>query len=295
MVSKEILQYFFSILYQDSGLILDESKKYLIETRLEPIAAQEGFASIDALGRGLMQKRSPILRQKVVDAMTTNETYFFRDQTPFTIMQEEIFPEFLRTKEKSKRIRIWCAASSTGQESYSLAMLIKEMGPKLDGWNIQIQATDISEHVLEQARKGIYSQHEVQRGLSTPYLLRYFTQKGLTWQLKPEIRNMVSFRRLNLLSNLSSVGDVDVVFCRNILIYFDLKTKQNVISRIADLITPNGVLFLGGSEALMGIKSPLVRVEAKKGSYYRKSAPSMRNGNGDRTLSESKRRGVCQT
>jgi len=293
MVSQEILQYFFSILYQESGLILDESKKYLIETRLEPVAAQEGFASIDALGRGLMQKRSPILRQKVVDAMTTNETYFFRDQTPFTIMREEVFPELIKQKEKSKRIRIWCAASSSGQEPYSLAMLVTEMASKLRGWDIQIQATDISEHVLTQAKQGIYSQHEVQRGLSTPYLLRYFKQKGLTWQLKPEIRNMVTFRRLNLLSNLSSVGEVDVVFCRNILIYFDLKTKQGVISRISDLITPGGVLFLGGSEALMGIKSSLVRMEAKKGSYYQKKGVT--NGNAGTTLSELKRRRVCQT
>lgn len=293
MVSKEVLQYFFSILYQESGLILDESKKYLIETRLEPVAVQEGFDSINALGRALIQKRSPILRQKVVDAMTTNETYFFRDQTPFTIMREEVFPALIKSNEKTKRIRIWCAASSSGQEPYSLAMLVKEMGPKLNGWDVQIQATDISEDILKQAREAIYSQHEVQRGLSTPYLMRYFTQKGLTWQLKPEIRNMVRFRKLNLLSNLSSVGEVDVVFCRNILIYFDLKTKQGVISRISDLITANGILFLGGSEALMGIQSSLMRVKASKGSYYQKSA--MSNGTAGKTSSEFKRSGVCQT
>ncbi len=293
MISKEILTYFFSILYQESGLVLDESKKYLIETRLEPVAAQEGFESINTLGRALIQKRSPILRQKVVDAMTTNETYFFRDQRPFTIMQEEVFPLLIKAKEQCKRIRIWCAASSTGQEPYSLAMMVKEMGPKLAGWDVQIQATDISEDVLKQARLGIYSQHEVQRGLSTPYLLRYFTQKGLTWQLKPVIRDMVRFRRLNLLSNLASVGDVDVVFCRNILIYFDSKTKQNVITRISDLIAPEGVLFLGGSEALMGIKSSLTRIGTTQGSYYKKSTPG--KGNTDKTVSELKRRGVCQT
>lgn len=293
MVSKEILQYFFSILYQESGLILDESKRYLIETRLEPVAVQEGFGSINALGLALLQKRSPILRQKVVDAMTTNETYFFRDQTPFTIMRENVLPALIKSKEKSKRIRIWCAASSTGQEPYSLAMLVREMGPRLNGWDVQIQATDISEDVLKQARQAIYSQHEVQRGLSTPYLLKYFTQKGVIWQLKAEIRNMVHFRRLNLLSGLSSVGAVDVVFCRNILIYFDLKTKQSVITRIADLISSNGVLFLGGSEALMNIKSSLTRVEAKKGSYYQKIVPN--HANGSNALSELKRRGVCQT
>ncbi len=293
MISKEILTYFFSILYQESGLVLDESKKYLIETRLEPVAAQEGFESINALGRALIQKRSPILRQKVVDAMTTNETYFFRDQRPFTIMQEEVFPALIKAKAKSKRIHIWCAASSTGQEPYSLAMMVKEMGAKLAGWSVQIQATDISEDVLKKARLGIYSQHEVQRGLSTPYLLRYFTQKGLTWQLKPVIRDMVRFRRLNLLSNLTSVGDVDVVFCRNILIYFDSKTKQNVIARISDLIAPEGVLFLGGSEALMGVKSSLTRIGTAQGSYYKKSIPN--KGNTEKTVPELKRRGVCQT
>lgn len=300
MVSKDVLQYFFSILYQESGLILDESKKYLIETRLEPVAAQEGFNSIDALGRGLMLKRNPILRQKVVDAMTTNETSFFRDATPFTVMREEVLPTLLKEREKSKKIRIWCAASSTGQEPYSLAMMIDEMKPLLKGWDVQIQASDISEDVLKQARLGRYSQHEVQRGLSTPYMLKYFTQEGLTWHLKPEIKQMVRFHRLNLLSALSAVGEVDIVFCRNILIYFDLKTKQGVIERISELITPNGVLFLGGSEALLGIKSSLTRIEAKKGCYYRKNATpdtgSLSGGNNaDDTLSELKRRRVCQT
>ena len=148
-------------------MVLDESKQYLVETRLEPVAAQEGFLSIDALGNALRQKGDPLLRQKVVDAMTTNETSFFRDQKPFTSLKEEILPELMNTKA-DKKIRIWCAASSSGQEPYSIAMILSDMAEELKGWRVRILATDISEPILNQARKGVYSQHEVQRGLPMP-------------------------------------------------------------------------------------------------------------------------------
>ncbi len=293
MVSNDILQFFFSLLYQESGLLLDESKRYLIETRLEPVAAQEGFASIDALGKKLMERNDALLRQTVVDAMTTNETSFFRDKSHFEILRDEIIPRLIQSNEKTKKIRIWCAACSTGQEPYSIGIHLKEIGVKLKDWDIQILATDISEPVLSQARLGVYSQHEVQRGLSAPQLLRYFSKEGLAWKISSEIRNMVQFRKLNLLADLSSVGTSDIIFCRNILIYFDLKTKKNVINKLFDLLNLGGSLFLGGSEAFMGIKTSLVRVEAKKACYYKKENISQNGGTDSR--SGMKRRGVCQT
>ncbi len=293
MIAKEILQYFFKLLHEESGLLLDESKKYLLETRLEPLAAQEGFRSIDDLGRNMIQRRNSLLRQKVVDAMTTNETLFFRDKTPFSVLKEEVIPKLMKLNERTRSIRIWCAACSTGQEPYSVAMTLREMAQDLRGWRVKIVATDIAEHVLRQGRSGRYSQHEVQRGLPTPLLVRYFSQVGANWDVKPEIKSMVEFRKLNLLSSLVSMGTVDVAFCRNILIYFDVKTKRGVVERIGKILSPEGVLFLGGSESLLGVTTSMARIKATKGSYYQKNGTQ--NGSRSAGLSELKRRTVCQT
>jgi len=274
MVSADVLKFFFNLLYKESGLILDESKKYLIESRLEPVAIQEGFKSIDELGRKMMRQRNSLLLQKIVDTMTTNETSFFRDRTPFMIMKEEVIPGLLKTNAKTRQIRIWCAAASTGQEPYSIAIVLAEMEAQLRGWNVKIVATDIAQHVLDRAKQGIYSQHEVQRGLSTPYLIRFFTQSGVNWQVKPELKRMITFRKLNLLSSLSSIGQVDIIFCRNILIYFDVKTKKAVVEKMTKVLNPGGIFFLGGSETLLGISSHMIRVGAggaTRGSYYRRN------------------------
>ncbi|MFQ5542922.1 MAG: CheR family methyltransferase [Nitrospiria bacterium] len=271
MVSQGSLQFFFKLLHQESGLILDQSKKYLIETRLEPIAVQEGFKDIDGLARDMMTKRNSLVRQKVVDAMTTNETSFFRDVTPFNTLVDEVMPEMMKHCERSKKIRIWCAASSTGQEPYSIAMKLADMGSKLNGWTVQIIATDIAQHVLDKAKVGLYTQHEAQRGLPTPYMMRFMEKNGpLNWKVKPEIKKMVTFRKLNILSPLGSIGETNIIFCRNILIYFDVKTKKGVVERMSKILAPNGILFLGGSETLLGISGSLTRISAKKGSYYQK-------------------------
>lgn len=227
VLSKDILEFFFDLLYRESGLVLDESKTYLLEARLEPLAIQEGFPSIAVLGQNMMRRPNSILRQKVVDAMTTNETSFFRDMTPFTIMKETILPELLKTNQASKKIRIWCAASSTGQEPYSLAMGLAEMSPKLLGWDVKIMASDICERVLMKARAGIYSQHEVQRGLPMPLLIRFFEQSGTNWKIKADVKRYVEYQKLNLLTSFSRIGPFDVIFCRNILIYFDAVTKKS--------------------------------------------------------------------
>ncbi len=272
MLTQEILKFFFDLLYRESGLVLDESKKYLIEARLEPLAVQEGFPTIAVLGQNMMRRPNPILRQKVVDAMTTNETSFFRDQTPFTIMKETILPELIKRKAAQRRIRIWCAASSTGQEPYSIAMGLSEMKSGLFGWDVNIMASDICERVLAKARAGIYSQHEVQRGLPTPLLIQFFEQSGVNWKIKEDVKKYVDYRKLNLLTGISGIGPFDVIFCRNILIYFDDITKKKVLDQMVRVLAPGGVLFLGGSETLLRTVTRMTRVGMSRGSYYKMAA-----------------------
>lgn len=271
MVSKESLNYFFSFLQKESGLILDDSKTYLIEARLEPIASEAGLASIDSLCQQLRLNPNSPLRQKVVDAMTTNETSFFRDMIPFEIVRKMVLPELLKTNQKSKNIRIWSAACATGQEPYSLAMLLSNLDAAVAGWNVEILATDLVERVLDKARKGIYSHYEIQRGLPAQYMTRYFDQVDSEWRVKPELKKWIQFRRLNLLSDYASLGLFDIIFCRNILIYFDAASKKKVLERMAACLTPDGVLFLGGGETPLGITDQLTRIEVDRGVYYKKN------------------------
>ncbi len=266
----EILDYFYKLLRKESGLVLDASKQYLIETRLEPIVMHEGFTSIEALGRKLMHNDDTLLRQKVVDAMTTNETSFFRDQKPFDILKSEILPEILKAKEDEKRIRIWCAASSTGQEPYSIGILLNEMARALRGWDIEIIATDISEPVLKKARIGMYSLYEVQRGLPPHYLDKYFEKSNGMWCIHDAVRKLVSFRKINLLSDFGALGTMDIIFCRNILIYFDKETKERVLDRMRNLLSPSGYVLLGASETLLGMESKFVGVGSTGRHFYKK-------------------------
>lgn len=270
MVTQGALHFFFSLLQNESGLALDDSKRYLIETRLEPVAIQEGFSSIDDLVRHMRENSSPLLRQKVVDAMTTNETSFFRDVTPFEMMRSAILPDLLKTNERNRRIRIWSAGCATGQEPYSIAMLLCDLAPSLQNWNASILATDIAEKVLQRAQAGVYSQYEVQRGLPVTYLTRYFNQDGIQWGIKPEVKRLVEFRKINFLSDFSSLDSFDVIFCRNVLIYFDVDTKKKVLEQAAKVLAPGGFLFLGGAETLLGITGDFARFETGRASYYRK-------------------------
>ena len=199
--------------------------------------------------------------------MTTNETFFFRDKMPFEHFRDTIMPALIAARAREKRIRIWCAAASTGQEPYSLAMLCKEMGAALAGWRVEILATDLSTEVLEKAKAGIYSQFEVQRGLPIQLLVKYFTQVGETWQIAPEIRGMVQFRPLNLLNDFSALGMFDVVFCRNVLIYFDQATKIGVLDRIARQMPDDGYLVLGAAETVVGLTDAFKPVPDKRGLY----------------------------
>ena len=255
------------LLKERSGLVLSADKQYLVESRLLPVARKAGIAGLAELVQLLKGPNVQSLAVEVVEAMMTNESFFFRDKLPFEHFRDTIIPELLTARANQRRIRIWCAAASTGQEPYSLAMSLKGLSQQVAGWRIDIIATDLSTEVLEKARTGIYSQFEVQRGLPIQLLVKYFTQIGEAWQIAPEIRAMVQFRPLNLLSDFSSLGMFDVVFCRNVLIYFDQQTKVNVLDRMARAVERGGYLVLGAAETVVGLTDSFKPMAERRGLY----------------------------
>lgn len=255
---------------------MESSKQYLVESRVMPIVRRERLSGLDELVLILQRKQSPKLAKDVIEAMTINETYFFRDKTPFDQFRNVILPALLAARQRDRRLRIWSAAASSGQEAYSLAMILDEHAAKLPGWKIEIVGTDLSEPVLEKARKGIYSQFEVQRGLPTPMLLRHFNQIGESWQISEAMRSKVTFRQLNLLSDFTSLGRFDLIFCRNVLIYFDTALKADILGRMTRILAPDGFLTLGASESLIGLKTDLVAHPEHRGIFVRQtSAPQV--------------------
>ncbi|WP_375311624.1 protein-glutamate O-methyltransferase CheR [Bradyrhizobium sp. A5] len=259
-------EYLRKFLKDSSGLDLSADKQYLIESRLLPLARKAGLSGIGELVQKL-QAGSSALVGSVVEAMTTNETFFFRDKVPFDHFRDTIVPEVIKARAGKRSVRIWCAAGSTGQEPYSLAMCLKEMGAALTGWRIEIIATDLSQEVLEKAKSGIYSQFEVQRGLPIQMLMKYFKQNGETWQINPELRAMIQHRQLNLLHDFAQLGTFDVIFCRNVLIYFDQDTKINIFNRLARQIEPDGFLVLGAAETVVGLTDTFRPLPEKRGLY----------------------------
>ncbi len=255
------------LLQQRSGLSLTADKRYLAESRLGILCRRRGIADIEALVRQLRMARDPALESAVVDAMTTNETLFFRDRTPFNLFRDVILPERLAANAASRSLRIWCAAVSSGQEAYSLAMLIDELSERLAGWKIEILGTDISAEILEKARAGIYSQFEIQRGLPIQMLLKHFQQVGDKWQVSQRIRAMVEFRQHNLLERNDPFGRFDVIFCRNVLIYFDVPTKVKVLEQLAPRLVPDGAFLLGAAETVLGLATKLVCDPQHRGLY----------------------------
>lgn len=231
-----------------TGISLDADKLYLAESRLAPIIRDNGVVDLAELMRRIEKRDDEELLQAVIDAMTTNETFFFRDRAPFEQFQRELLPELMAKRQDKRRLRIWCTACSTGQEPYSLAMLLEEEAPRLEGWSIDILATDLSETALKAARRGVYSQFEVQRGLSTARLLRHFHQHNGNWRVNDRLRARVTFRALNLLSNFREIGPFDLILCRNVLIYFEPEVKRDVLSRLFDVMADDGSLILGSAE-----------------------------------------------
>ncbi len=261
-------------LKERSGLDLSADKQYLVESRLAPLARKEGLTGITELVSKIKGGSDPGV--EVVEAMTTNETFFFRDKTPFEHLRETILPALLHARASRRTLRIWCAASSTGQEPYSIAMCLKEFGAVLADWRVEILATDISQGVLEKSRAGIFSQFEVQRGLPIQLLIKYFKQTGELWQINPEIRAMVQHRQLNLLEDFACLGRFDVIFCRNVLIYFDQSAKIGVFKRIAKSMDPDSFLVLGAAESMVGMTDALKPYPERRGLYCLNSQPGVR-------------------
>ncbi|MBV9076901.1 MAG: protein-glutamate O-methyltransferase CheR [Methylobacteriaceae bacterium] len=245
--------YLRAFLKARSGLHLGPEKGYLLQIRLAPILRDAGLASLAALAGTLRSGRDPDLAAQVVAAMTTNETSFFRDRAPFEALQRSILPRLVEARAASRRLRIWSAAASTGQEAYSVAMILAEMAPALEGWTVDIVATDISAEVVARAKAGRYSQFEVQRGLPIRLLLTHFEQGPDGWVISPELRRAVDFRVQNLLDPLERLGQFDVVFCRNLLIYLDAETKRRVLAAVGGRLARGGFLCLGSTETVLGI------------------------------------------
>ncbi|MEP3246963.1 MAG: protein-glutamate O-methyltransferase [Sneathiella sp.] len=266
-MNTQDFQLLSGIVLERSGLVLTEEKVYLLESRLVPLARQRGMNTLEDLANELRRTNDEKLKDEITEAMTTNETFFFRDTKPFDIFKDTVLPRLLETRASKKTLRIWNAACSTGQEPYSVAMLLKEEAAKMPGWRVEILATDISNEVLEKAKAGLYSQFEVQRGLPIQLLIKYFQQMGEMWQIDSSIRAMVKFQKMNLLDNLAVLGGFDVIFCRNVLIYFDHEMKAKVLAQMHRILADDGALFLGGAETVLGICDDLKPVSGLKGVY----------------------------
>ena len=233
---------------QLSGIVLEKNKVYLVEARLTPLLRRLGYTSIEQLTRELRKTPTGELLTHVVEAMTTNETSFFRDGVVFETLRAAVLPELIRLNAMTRTLSIWCAACSSGQEPYSVLMLLRESFPQLATWQIRYYCSDISEEMLERTRSGIYTQHEVSRGLPAALLVKYFERRGLEWQVKPELRSMLDVRQVNLIGAWPKMPPIDVVMIRNVMIYFDVDTKKQILSRIKKVLRPEGYLFLGTAE-----------------------------------------------
>ena len=250
-----------------SGLVLTPDKVYLLESRLSPVARKHGMKGLADLVQALRLRPDPKLVQDVTEAMTTNESLFFRDMKPFDLFKNLVLPRLMEARGAKKTLRIWSAACSSGQEPYSLAILLRELGAKVQGWRFEIVATDLSNEMVERARAGLYSQFEVQRGLPIQLLVKYFKQEGDRWRIDAGLKSTITFRPFNLLEDMRSLGQFDVVYCRNVLIYFDQPTKARVLDNVAGQLAGDGVLFLGGAETVLGVTTRFEPVPGERGLY----------------------------
>lgn len=268
-ISAPDFDFVSTLVYSHSAIVLERGKEYLVESRLGSLAEREGFKSLPELIDALRKDRQPgMLHAKAVDAMTTNETYFFRDFHPFEALRKNILPALIEQRRGLRRLSFWSAASSTGQEPYTIAMIIREHFPELVSWRIDIIATDISPTVLERAKAGVYSQIEVNRGLPASLLVKYFDKKGDAWQIKPAIREMVEFRPLNLVTPWPILPPLDLVFLRNVMIYFDVETKKTILKKVRGCILPHASLFLGTAETTLNLDAAWVSKQHGNATVY---------------------------
>ncbi len=268
-IAPKNFEFICELVAKHSAIVLGSDKQYLVVSRLYPIAKQSGFANIDALVDALRLMPSGSIVTSVVDAMTTNETSFFRDGMPFQILRDSVLPELIKKRKLSKTIRIWSGACSSGQEPYSLAILWREKFPDYRDWQFKILATDISKTMLDRAREGRFSALEIDRGLSKEQKLSHFSVTGDTWTARPELRASIEFKQLNLIQPYPVTLRADVVFLRNVLVYFGIESKRDILNRIRQVLAPDGYLFLGGAETTVMLDDAFTRVPHGNGSCYR--------------------------
>ncbi|MDX1926193.1 MAG: protein-glutamate O-methyltransferase CheR [Pirellulaceae bacterium] len=262
-------EYICNLVRDKSAIVLEPSKTYLVESRLNPVARANGLASIEDLVDALRKPNSTKLTQAVIEAMTTNETSFFRDLHPFDALKSSILPALVAARSRERVINIWSNACSSGQEVYTIAMVLKENFPELGAWKVRLIASDLSTQILDKAREGVFNQTEVNRGLPLPMLLKYFQKNGLTWQIKEEVRKMVEFRQVNLVETFPQLPPMDIVFLRNVLIYFAPETKRDILNKVKKVMRPDAVLFLGGAETTMNLDVPFQREQVGKATVYK--------------------------
>lgn len=271
-MTAKTFEYVRQLVLSRSAIVLEPGKEYLVESRLLPLAKVHGFADLDSFVDAMAANSFNTMHRQAVEAMTTNETSFFRDIHPFDALRTSIIPDLITRKAASRQLNIWCAAASTGQEPYSMAMLLREHFPVLASWKVTFIATDLSTQVLAKARSGRYGQLEVNRGLPAPLLVKYFTKDGTEWVVKDELRNMIDFRELNLIENWPALPALDLVMIRNVLIYFDVPTKKKILGNIRQRMAPHAYLMLGGAETTMGIDDQFERIQIDKGVAYRQAS-----------------------
>jgi len=266
------MEFIRKFVYDRAAIVLDADKDYLVESRLVPVARKHELPDVDGLVHAMRTKRNRDLESEVVEALTTNETYFFRDQHPFDTLGKKVLPDLLERRKDAKKLRIWCGAASTGQEPYSILMTIFDHLPDPKEWTVDFVATDINLTVLDRARGGVYKQHEVNRGLPASSLVKYFDRKGMDWVVKEDLRNSVRFEMLNLIDAWPFRDKFDIVFLRNVLIYFDVDVKKRILSKIRRLLHDDGVLFLGGAETTVNLDDHYSSVRDGRSVYYQKAA-----------------------
>lgn len=261
--------YLRNLVRERSAIVLEPGKEYLVESRLTSVARGEGFGTLGQFVAELRSRPHNGLHTKVVEAMTTNETSFFRDVHPFEGLRQKLLPELVKARAAERSINIWCAACSSGQEPYTIAMVLRDVIPLIDQWRIQIVATDLSGEMLERAKAGRYSQLEVNRGLPAPSLVKYFMKHGTEWHVSDVLKKMVDVRPLNLIEPWPSMPTADIVFLRNVLIYFDVPTKRTILQKVRKQMRPDGALFLGGAETTINIDDSWTRVTHNRAVWYR--------------------------
>lgn len=264
------LEFVSRLVRERSAIVLDAGKGYLVESRLAPVARAAGLGSVERLVRRLRAGGAVSLQESVVEAMTTNETFFFRDHHPFELLRTTIVPALMQLHATSRSLTMWSAACSSGQEVYSIAMLLREHFPQLATWRVRLLATDLSRDMVRRTREGVYTQLEVNRGLPAPLLVKYLKPVGTSWQVRADLRAMVETREMNLAAPWPAFPGIDVVLMRNVLIYFDPATKQKILHNVSSLLRPGGALLLGAAESTVGMTSAFQRVQEGKAGYYRK-------------------------